>query len=158
MSDIKVIFLDVDGVLSSFGVRGLCSTRLDLFADIVHQTGAEVVLSSTWRRPGCRDQRLRLLQELGKRNVELFGETPILDTQMGTTGLIQTVTRATEITAWLTAAQRRHHITTYVILDDDPHHELVPLQHALVKCDGYEGLTRPLADQVIQRLTSPLPA
>ncbi len=153
MTAMKIIFLDVDGVLSSFGLRGLCGTRLDLFADIVKRTGAEVVLSSTWRHPRCRDQRMRLQQELGKREVEFFGMTPILDKPAGTVGLLHAVTRGKEIGAWLDAAQHRHEISAYVILDDDPSDEMGRLHHALVKCDGYQGLTPEIASEVIRRLS-----
>ena len=139
-SALKVIFLDIDGVLSSFGERGLCGARLDLFAYIVKQTGAEVVLSSLWRHPHCRDQRMRLQQELDKRGIELFGMTPILGT-----------TRGEEIGQWLQSAGRRLQIN-FVILDDDPKDEMGELQHALVKCDGYQGLTPDIADEVVRRL------
>lgn len=151
-SALKVIFLDIDGVLSSFGVRGLCGTRLDLFADIVKKTGAMVVLSSTWRLPQCREQRMRLQQELGKRDVKLFGMTPILDKPFGSSGLMQAVTRGAEIGAWLAAAQRRHKISAFVIIDDDPSNEMGKLQHAVVKCDGYQGLTPAIAAEAVRRL------
>jgi hypothetical protein len=139
-SALKVIFLDIDGVLSSFGLRGLCGTRLDMFADIVKQTGAEVVLASTWRHPHCRDQRMRLQQELGKREVEFFGMTPILGT-----------TRGEEIKRWISSASRRHQID-FVILDDDPNDEMGELKPHLVKCDGYQGLTPDIAAEVVHRL------
>ncbi len=139
---LKVIFLDVDGVLSSFGLRGLCGTRLDLFADLVKQTGAEVVLASMWRHPSCRDQRLRLQQELGKRDVEFFGETPILGKPRGE-----------EIKRWIDAARRRHPIN-FVILDDDPNDEMGDIKPHLVKCDGYQGLTPELAAEVARRLNA----
>jgi len=151
-SALKVIFLDVDGVLSPFSLRGLCGTRLDLFADIVKQTGAEVVLSSTWRHPHCSEQRMRLQQELGKRDIEFFGMTPILDKPVGSIGLVQSVTRGREIGAWLSAAKRRHEIRAFVILDDDPINEMGELQHALVKCDGDQGLTPDIAAEVVRRL------
>ena len=52
----KLIFLDVDGVLNcaaSFTRRGnpfpIDDNKVDLLAQIVEATGAELVLSSTWR-------------------------------------------------------------------------------------------------------------
>lgn len=149
---LKVIFLDVDGVLSAFGVRGLCGSRLDLFAGVVKQTGAAVVLSSTWRLPHCRDQLRRLLQELSGRGVELFGMTPVLNAAVGSAGLVQGVLRGDEIRAWLTAAAGRYEIQAVVILDDDPNDELGDLKPRLVKCDGYEGLTAGVAAEVVRRL------
>lgn len=147
----KVIFLDVDGVLSSFGERGLCGDRIALFAAVVRQTGAEVVLSSTWRYPHCREQRLRLLQELGKHGIELLGMTPVLDVAVGSVGLVAGSTRGKEIGAWL-AAYREHPDLRFVILDDDPNDEMGDLKDYLVKCDGWAGLTKREAYEMVRRL------
>lgn len=48
----KVIFLDVDGVLHSFDCTSamFCSYQLKLLVEIVNETGAQIVLSSNWRR------------------------------------------------------------------------------------------------------------
>jgi hypothetical protein len=139
----KILFLDIDGVLSCFGVRGLCGTRLDLLADVVKRTGAEVVLSSSWRHPHCRDQLKRLERELHRRGVEFLSATPILPGEP----------RGNEIGAWLASASRRHEVTTFAILDDDPNNEIGQLlQPALVKCDGYQGLTVEKAAEVVRIL------
>lgn len=98
---------------------------------------------------------MRLQQELGKRDVEFFGMTPILDKPVGSIGLVQSVTRGTEIGAWLAAAKRRHEISAFVILDDDPSNEMGELHHALVKCEGYQGLTPDIAAEVVRRLNDP---
>lgn len=137
----KLIFLDVDGVLSSFGERGLCSTRLDMFAEVVKQTGAEVVLSSMWRMPHCREARMRLQQELGKREVELAGMTPVLDSPS---------TRGDEIQVYLN--RYRQIKVEFVILDDDPNNEMGRLKPHLVKTDGHVGLTASNCEEMIQRL------
>jgi len=142
----KIIFLDIDGVLSSFGARGLCSTRLDLFASIVKQTDADVVLSSQWRLPDCRDQLKRLEQELRKRGVTFFGATPNLSTKRGEEIACWLVTRPD---AWTESEP------SFVILDDDPNDEMGELKPHLVKCDGYQGLTQDIADEVVRRLNQP---
>lgn len=148
----KVIFLDVDGVLSSMGPRGLCSQRLDMFADVVKQTGAEVVLSSTWRKPHGLEQRMRLQWELYKRGVEFYGMTPVLDEPVGTGLLVKGVVRGDEIQAWLNGARCRDKITSFIILDDDPNDEMGRLKPHLVKCDGHKGLTQVECDEIIKRL------
>ena len=38
--------------------------------------------------------------------------------------------------------------------DDDPSNEMGELQHALVKCDGYQGLTTDIAAEVVRRLNA----
>jgi len=74
----KVIFLDIDGVLncSSEGpvigsVLDICPKRLDMLKQIVEQTGAVIVVSSTWRF--CKMDRLtEVLESVG---LEVFGST-----------------------------------------------------------------------------------
>jgi len=139
----KIIFLDVDGVLSSFGERGLCALRLDMFAAVVKQTGADVVLSSTWRMPQCRDQRMRLQHELGKRGAEIADWTPIA---------MDLKTRGDEIQVYMNRF-RRGEVTDFVILDDDPNDEMGALKSHLVKCDGYAGLTQENCEEIKRRLT-----
>lgn len=152
----KVIFLDVDGVLSSFGERGLCALRLDMFAALVKATGAEVVLSSTWRHPHCREQRMRLQREFYARGVEFYGMTPVLDAPIGTGLLVKGHLRGDEIQVWLNGHRNGpDKVTSFVILDDDPNDEMGRLKPHLVKCDGYAGLTRQNCDDVVRILTEP---
>lgn len=148
----KVIFLDVDGVLAPHGMRGLCGVRIALLAAVVRQTGAEVVLSSTWRYPHCREQRMRLRRELWKHGVQLRGMLPILDVPVGAGGLVQASTRGEEIRAWLAEWERHLNVERYVILDDDPNDEMGDLKDCLVKCDGWAGLTKREAEEMVRRL------
>jgi hypothetical protein len=97
---------------------------------------------------------MRLQQELGKREVEFFGMTPILNLPIGASSLVNGVQRGQEINAWLDAAHRRHEISAFIILDDDPNDEMGDLKHALVKCDGYQGLTPEIAAEVVRRLNA----
>lgn len=147
----KIIFLDVDGVLSCFGVRGLCGTRLDIFASIVKHTGAEVVLSSSWRR--YKDQCRRLAVELMQRGVLIEDHTPVLHARTGTGELVLAATRAQEIKKWL-LTNADGHPRTFVILDDDPNDEMGELKTHLVKTDGYQGLTHEIAERIIRILNA----
>ena len=45
----RVIFLDIDGVLNTNSDREISSDKLKLLSELVFKTGAEVVLSSSWR-------------------------------------------------------------------------------------------------------------
>lgn len=140
----KIIFLDVDGVLSSFGERGLCGLRLDMFAAVVKQTGAEVVLSSTWRLTQCNEQRRRLRLELCKRGVGMDYHTP---------ADVDLKTRGDEIQTWLNGYRHaQDRVESFVILDDDPNDEMGPLKTHLVKCDGYSGLTNADCEEILRRL------
>lgn len=46
---LKVIFLDIDGVLNTTKDRNISDEKLKLLSDLASRTGAEVVLSSSWR-------------------------------------------------------------------------------------------------------------
>lgn len=45
----KVIFLDIDGVLNTNSDREISNDKLKLLSELVSKTGAEIVLSSSWR-------------------------------------------------------------------------------------------------------------
>ena len=45
----KVIFLDIDGVLNTNSDREISTDKLKLLSELVSKTGADVVLSSSWR-------------------------------------------------------------------------------------------------------------
>jgi hydroxymethylpyrimidine pyrophosphatase-like HAD family hydrolase len=146
----KVIFIDVDGVLAPWGIRGLCPHRLNLFAALAKATGAFVVLSSTWRLPQCKEQCKRLRVELFARGVEIYDSTPELQEPIGTGLLVKSQQRGQEIQAWINAY--RQVITSFVILDDDPNDEMGTLKKHLIKCDGYQGLTETQCAEITRRL------
>ena len=45
----KVIFLDIDGVLNTNSDREISNDKLKLLSELVSKTGANIVLSSSWR-------------------------------------------------------------------------------------------------------------
>lgn len=111
----KVIFLDIDGVLN------LCYEGRDEYGSLFHphlvdnlkrlidETGAKIVISSTWRFSG-----LVIMREMwDKRGLpgEVIGITPNFMRKYGTT-----LCRGKEIDSYL---EENKDITSYVILDDD---------------------------------------
>jgi len=104
----KVIFLDIDGVLNNFSLiqangfdyidQGMVST-LGL---IVAETGAEIVLSSTWRI-NPRDKAL-VEAALERQGMSVMDSTPDLGGW-----------RAAEISKWLEGAPQ---VESFAILDD----------------------------------------
>lgn len=153
--EIKVIFLDIDGVLNS--VEWMRSTQpyppnpdnhvdkeaMALLNEIVEKTGAVVVVSSTHRR---RFKRQRI------------GMCDMLIGIHGFKGTVLDVTpylgkdRGFEIQEWLdeNAKRSRHKVVDYVILDDSC--DMAHLMDKLVRTNTEYGLTRTEADQVIERL------
>ena len=131
----KIIFLDVDGVLncrntfaystSPFVLEPNFIKRLKL---IIKKTGAKVVLSSVWRKwPEGR--------ELLKQHFHYIDETIILD-----------AIRGEEIKEWLS---RHPRVEKYAILDDDS--DMLPNQ-PLFQTTFEHGLTEKITQQIITYL------
>lgn len=136
----KVLFLDVDGVLNRCGMsaQGLESDKLGLLRRIIMETGCNVVLSSTWRKFD------RLLVRI-KAEIELHDVTPCLDEIQG--GLWTAQPRGMEISTWL---GNHPQVERYVILDDDS--DMGALKPHLVGTQSFIGLTPRIAAEVIERL------
>ncbi len=148
----KILFLDIDGVLNRCGksAQGLEEDKVLLLKSIVEQTGCEIVLSSTWRKSEHNLERIKLLcrQRLG---CELFGTTPIMDRKVD--GLWRAEQRGTEIANWLEPWQHKN--PRFVILDDDA--DMGDLLPHLVKTDSFTGLTAEIAAEVIARFNNAEP-
>lgn len=83
MSKQKIIFLDVDGVLTYANYRnnqtaGIDIEKVKLLQQICIETNAKVVISSSWK--GHNDYKPRiyyiLIDILTKHNIEVIGNTP----------------------------------------------------------------------------------
>jgi len=149
----KVLFLDIDGVLNSVG-SFIYNNRLNLLGltDIpTHESfdpiacsnlqyvleelpDVKVVISSTWRKY----VPLHALQEMLKANhvlsERLIGVTPVMDGYRGK-----------EIEAYL---NDHTEVTEFVIIDDDS--DMIPYMHRLIQTDGKNGLTFTDAEKVIE--------
>lgn len=142
----KVIFLDIDGVLNTHnskthapsGCYGIESSKLKKISKIVSETGAKVVLSSTWKSE--IDKNLRYLTSDGKYMLNkfkydgkfiLFDKTPDAETSLQ---------RGKEISTWL-----QYHTTVekFVIIDDIEFSDMgyFGLLNNLVLTDEYYGIT-----------------
>lgn len=114
----KVIFLDIDGVLNSrqydadreTAEGNIDVSRLLLLKQLVDQAGAKIVLTSSWRRHwdpagDCPDEIGKELEAaFGRFGINLYDKTPELDND-----------RAKEISKWL--AMNRD-VDAFVIIDD----------------------------------------
>lgn len=129
----RVIFLDVDGVLNSLQYfkkcrsSGVKSDDIDnecvmILKTIVDRSGADIVLSSTWRRiPQLRDQ---LVERLAMYGLSIIGDTPIIFDKE----------RGDEIKQWLDGHPEYE---SFIILDDDS--DMGPLLEHLVQTSYYMG-------------------
>ena len=118
----KVIFLDIDGVLNSRkydSVRNwneqtdIDVSRLPLLGEIVAATGAEIVLSSTWRvhwekeESLCYEDGAYINQTFARYGLKVYDKTPYL-------GL--TAERREEVKLWL--EEHAQTVEKFVIIDD----------------------------------------
>ena len=124
MTGIKVLFMDIDGVLNcratfdkavgpegmeTYGVPpSVVDPELIRKVNIVtYVTGAKIVISSTWRLY----QRLQDLRDF-LRSKGLTGDV------ICSTPNLPTIGRTSEILTWLKSTGRQ--VNKYVIVDDDP--------------------------------------
>jgi hypothetical protein len=117
----RVIFLDVDGVLNSKATRatenkaklsggtsGIAPSLLAHLQEIVKQTGAYVVVSSTWRE--VPEKLAELTKALADCKIRIIGNTPTLEAQgMGD--------RVDEIRKWLSDNVMMM-VEKWIVLDD----------------------------------------
>ena len=142
----KVIFLDIDGVLNCkyskthapSGYHGIDDILLKRVHTIIEQTGAKVVLTSTWKRE--IDKNLRYITSDGKYMLNKFrykGKFSLMDKTPDAETSLQ---RGKEIHTWL---QNHKTIAKFVILDDIEFSDMgyFNLLDNLVLTDGYIGIT-----------------
>lgn len=141
----KVIFLDVDGVLNDAYTKRLTKAgftfvdkdKILLLKHIVDKTGAKVVLSSDWRYDENDPDLDELQIELSKFGIFIFDFTPIHTSNY----------RGSEIQEWL---YNHPNVLNFVILDD--RNDMEPNMEYLVQTSFDRGLTAELAAEAIQIL------
>lgn len=140
----KIVFLDIDGVLNSmdyFGRTKDCKgyteinpEKVKLLKEIVDRTGAEIVLSSTWRDLGKRKNEPEhpmytyLTDTLKEYGMEIIDHTPYIGQD-----------RPKEIRAWL--GNQHDKDIQFVSLDDDfqeQKYDEVGIGDFLVRTSFYE--------------------
>lgn len=134
----KVLFLDVDGVLNthnSMSLYSLSKTRVKRLAEIVKETGCSIVVSSTWRRDSVAFFKLK--RALSYHDVHIHDVTPYLGT-----------IRGKEIADWLTW---NDDVTTYAIVDDDSD-MLEEQKPNLFLTTMEDGLTEDIANKIKEHL------
>ena len=128
----RIIFLDIDGVLNVY-----CESRdkygctfhthfEDNLHDLIEATGAEIVISSTWRYSG-----LKVMQNMW-RDRGLAGN--VIDI----TPIIHDGIRGDEIDYWL----RENQVDNYVIIDDDD--DMLPeqMEHFVKTSENHDHIDK----------------
>lgn len=139
----KIIFLDIDGVLNcvSDAANGvdLSNVKVCLLDDICKETGANIVVSSTWRKLYSLDTLQILLYRAGLKIGGVVGVTPNLGKKRG-----YEIQKVLDDHSW---------ITNYVILDDDS--DMLEHQYKhFVRTEGFVGLSKHYKETIISKLNS----
>jgi hypothetical protein len=166
----KIIFLDIDGVLNplhymnalfkmwkaSFGQLKSKDDYGDLFFDqncdalrkIIDSTDAKIVISSTWKKEGIQ----HLLDMWKHRNLpgEIIDVTPTEQdlVEAGEFKFLDEVCRGDEIKSWI----KNNNFTGNYIIIDDTKDMLKEQEPFFIKTNSYFGLSEKEADQSIKIL------
>lgn len=145
----RVIFLDIDGVLncSAYRRQKLCQgdysvtiepKQLQRLKSLVAKTGAAIVLISSWRKYWMREGSIN---GAGKRIEAAFASEGLSITDK--TPVLENGSRSLEIEQWL---KGKGYIEQYVILDDNDFLWSKMLRSHWVCCPGETGLTDHLVE------------
>ena len=137
----KVLFLDVDGVLNNFdliranGFDYIDDSMVRVLGGVVRQTEADIVLSSFWRL----DPKDRSLVDAALKRHGMFvsDRTPSMPGP-----------RAGEISTWL---RMNPEVERYAILDDDDEAG-IDMEHSFFQTDAEIGITAQIADRIVSHL------
>jgi len=146
----KLIFLDIDGVLNSNNwfkhcdevlgkgqlTNNFCPEAIEELNHIVKTTEAKVVITSTWRVLQSKKELQKHFKEEGL-NCEIIDTTPVLKTERGI-----------EIQTWLD--QTKLTIEAFVIIDDI--NDMPSLEEDLVLIDSNTGLTKDYRNLIKEKL------
>lgn len=162
----KIVFLDVDGVLNSnfwndshqkeisAGVL-IDEEKVRLLAEIIARTNARIILHSGWRfwldeqfMP-LRKEATHFTMLMKKYKLEFFDRTPDLRTEEVLRTNKLSLVKASEILSWLSAHED---IERYLVLEDlDLHNDVVRAHQ--VQTDQTRGLTREDVEQAVHFLS-----
>jgi len=139
----KVIFLDIDGVIIT---RKTCRkwppkadpTCVEVLNELIKRTGAVIVVSSCWRVGRTVDELQELLDGWGVKGIVI-----------GRTGAISDKIRGLEIGEWL-LSKSPDEVSSFVIIDDD--RDMGTFMRRLVKTEFATGFTVQHLDKAVSIL------
>ena len=141
---IKVLFLDMDGVLNSkqdeYDVDLRTSKHLELLQKIILTTDAKIVLSSSWRKDIPLLQEV-LIPKLKEYNLKLLDRTPYM----------YNLPRGDEIREWIRTT--KYGISQFAILDDND--DMMDLSTNLIQTNTNIGLQEEDSIKCINLLNTP---
>ena len=154
----KIIFLDIDGVLNDCyteetfcGFVFVSDEKVALLKEIADSTNAQIVLTSTWRQgwyikdhfPHQSSEDVWLFEALQEKLAEFGLELMDYTENCGH--------RGQEISLWL--QKHKDAVSSYIVIDDTEENHLQPHTSRLVQTDIDIGLTEYQVEQAIQLLS-----
>ncbi|RNF22221.1 uncharacterized protein Tco025E_03153 [Trypanosoma conorhini] len=141
----KILFLDCDGVVSPFGGTLFAPKQMALLRNVILETGAKIVLSTSWR-----------LSEFGRGEVAKQLIANNMPTFISCTPYLHDKSRAVEILRWIEANRERYNIVNFVAVDDINLPATAPnraffSRHAITT-NAFTGLTEADAKEAIRLL------
>ena len=164
----KLIFLDIDGVLNNAHTRETYEgytfvedSKIELLKQIIGATEAKVVLSSTWRSGWYCLEHVTNPTESERRDIRLFEALRDKLQEHGIELLSYTDDfglRGEEIDQWMTDWKdgEGEPIETFIILDDMGGREMRPHSRYLVQTGWNDGLTEKHVARAIKLLNGDL--
>jgi HAD domain in Swiss Army Knife RNA repair proteins len=167
----RVIFLDFDGVLNSHPFLksqskakvytesgAIDPVNVKRLNRLVSETGAKVVISSSWRHGRTLGWLVGVLEECGfEHTFEVIGKTPTFVPNNNELSKRSCGERGDEIQDWMDRAHLYGYdeIDSFVILDDNS--DMSHLKDRLAQTDFDAGITDARVDKAIELLSKPLP-
>lgn len=142
----KILFLDVDGVLNT-RPGSLDGDKLDMLRVIQKATGCTICLSTSWRT--VPHMLARLQKAFISHGVKWHGAmTPELEGSSVPWGWSTAAPRHEEISKWLIQSGKpERKVASYAIVDDDWYAD--DGSGRFVRCDPSIGLTETLAREIV---------
>jgi hypothetical protein len=149
----KVIFLDIDGVLNNNSWLSnqqnydkFCPNNVKIFNYLIKGTDAKVVISSTWRLYPHLDLK-KIFKDQGV-DCDIIGFTPDLSKQEN--GIYRGVIKGAEIWMWI-LNWNGEKIESFIIFDDED--DMGTLKESLIQTNADFGITLKDALSAIDKLS-----
>lgn len=153
----KVIFLDIDGVLNSDKYWEMIlpyekqmtemESEIDIeclnnLKKIVNITKAKIVITSTWKKINRKYEEFK--KYMIQNGIIIYDKTP--------DSLQSSINRGEEIRAWL--EEHKDEVDDFIIIDDEIYSDFNELEERLVKTDFYKerGIEKKHVEKAIDML------
>lgn len=148
----KIIFLDFDGVITTLKSHyKIDFDKVELIKEICDNTGAKIVISSSWRKHNFENTKHYLVNKCNFPYPELLvDQTPDIICKYINEDKYMSTYRGIEIQCYL---NDHPNINNYVILDDDSD-MLLWHKNKFIKTNTYKGISKSQVNKAIKILNN----